>query len=36
VDRLGGDRPHRLPRVLGDNEAIGRLAAEHLLERGFR
>jgi LacI family transcriptional regulator len=26
----------RLPRVLGDNEAIGRLAAEHLLEREFR
>ncbi len=25
-----------LPRVLGDNETIGRLAAEHLLERGFR
>jgi len=25
-----------LPRVLGDNEAIGRLAAEHLLDRGFR
>ncbi len=25
-----------LPRVLGDNEAIGRLAAEHFLERGYR
>ncbi len=26
----------RLPRVLGDNAAIGRLAAEHFLERQFR
>jgi LacI family transcriptional regulator len=26
----------RLPRVEGDNEMIGRLAAEHFLERGFR
>ena len=25
-----------LPRVEGDNEMIGRLAAEHFLERGFR
>lgn len=28
--------PHiRLPRVIGDNEAIGRLAARHFLERHF-
>lgn len=27
--------PGRLPRVVLDNEAIGRLAAEHLLSRGF-
>ncbi len=26
----------KLPRVEGDNEMIGRLAAEHFLERGFR
>lgn len=26
----------RLPRVVGDNEAIGRLAAEHFAERHFR
>jgi LacI family transcriptional regulator len=26
----------QLPRVEGDNEMIGRLAAEHFLERGFR
>ena len=26
----------RLPRVLPDNEAIGRLGAEHLLSRGFK
>jgi LacI family transcriptional regulator len=25
-----------LPRVAGDNEAIGRIAAEHFLDRGFR
>lgn len=27
--------PHPLPRVVLDNEAIGRLAAEHFLSRGF-
>ncbi len=27
---------HGRPRVLQDNETIGRLAAEHFLERGFR
>ena len=26
----------KLPRVEGDNDAIGRLAAEHFLERGYR
>src|SRR5512139_3103755 len=26
----------QLPRVEGDNDLIGRLAAEHFLERGFR
>jgi len=26
----------KLPRVEGDNEMIGRMAAEHFLERGFR
>jgi LacI family transcriptional regulator len=31
--RLG---PGALPGVVSDNRAIGRLAAEHLLERGFR
>lgn len=25
-----------LPRVVGDNEAIGRIAAEHFLDRGFQ
>jgi len=25
-----------IPRVLGDNELIGRMAAEHLLDRGFK
>ena len=28
--------PGDVPRVMVDQEAIGRLAAEHLLERGFR
>src|SRR5688572_8089340 len=33
---LGMDYPgERYPRVLADNFAIGRLGAEHLLERGF-
>ncbi len=34
---LNGDLPEfQLPRVLPDNETIGRLAAEHLISRGFR
>ena len=34
---MNGDLPNfKLPRVLTDNEAIGRLAAEHLIGRGFR
>jgi LacI family transcriptional regulator len=34
---LNADLPEfKLPRVLPDNETIGRLAAEHLISRGFR
>ena len=36
VDLLGVRRDLPFPQVLPDNEAIGRMAAEHLLERGFR
>jgi LacI family transcriptional regulator len=36
VDLLGVRRDLPFPQVLPDNDAIGRLAAEHLLERGFR
>jgi LacI family transcriptional regulator len=31
-----GGHDLKVPRVLGDNEMIGRLAAEHFLERGYR
>ncbi len=34
---LNDDCPEiKLPRVLADNETIGRVAAEHLISRGFR
>ncbi len=36
VDVLGVARSSRIPLVHVDNEAIGRMAAEHLLERGLR
>jgi LacI family transcriptional regulator len=36
VHLLGVGRRLPFPQVLPDNEAIGRMAAEHLLERGFR
>src|SRR4051812_48989497 len=36
VHLLGVGRRLPFPQVLPDNEAIGRLAAEHLLDRGFR
>jgi LacI family transcriptional regulator len=36
VDTLGLFSHRRIPLVHSDNKAIGRLAAEHLLERGFR
>jgi LacI family transcriptional regulator len=36
VDLLGVRRDLPFPQVLPDNEAIGKMAAEHLLERGFR
>lgn len=36
IDMLGTVPDPRLPVVLPDDDAIGRLAAEHLLERGFR
>ncbi len=36
VNLAGTLRRTGLPRVMVDQEAVGRLAAEHLLERGFR
>ncbi len=36
VDLSDRRPPFRLPRINSDDHAIGRLAAEHLLERGFR
>lgn len=36
VNLSGSLRQTDLPRVMVDHEAVGRLAAEHLLERGFR
>ncbi len=36
VDISISDMPQPVPRVHVDNEAIGRMAAEHFLERGFR
>ncbi len=37
VVNLSGALEHTgVPRVMNDHEAIGRLAAEHLLDRGFR
>jgi LacI family transcriptional regulator len=36
IDLLGVRRDLPFPQVLPDNDAIGRLAAQHLLERGFR
>ena len=35
VDLRGGGRLEGVPLVHSDDEAVGRLAAEHLLERGF-
>lgn len=35
VDLICAKPDVRLPRVIGDNPLIGRLAAEHLAERGF-
>jgi LacI family transcriptional regulator len=36
VNLSGSLRDAGLPRVMADNEALGRLAAEHLLQCGFR
>jgi LacI family transcriptional regulator len=36
VDTLGMLAPSGVSRVVADDQAIGRLGAEHLLERGFR
>jgi LacI family transcriptional regulator len=36
VNTLGPEPHRRIPLVASDNKAIARLAAEHLLERGFR
>ena len=36
VNLSGALRDAGLPRVMVDHQAVGRLAAEHLLERGFR
>lgn len=36
VNLSGALRSTGLPRVMADQEAMGRLAAEHLLERGFQ
>jgi LacI family transcriptional regulator len=35
IERGADELPARIPLVMTDNEAIGRLAAEHFLERGF-
>jgi LacI family transcriptional regulator len=35
IERGEGELPSRIPLVMTDNAAIGRLAAEHFLERGF-
>jgi LacI family transcriptional regulator len=35
VDITISEIPRQIPRVLNDNEEIGRLAAEHFLKRGF-
>ncbi|MDA3962687.1 MAG: hypothetical protein PF961_18025, partial [Planctomycetota bacterium] len=36
VNTLGQVEEPQLPSVLGDDHAIGRVTAEHLLERGYR
>ena len=36
IERGADELPARIPLVMTDNAAIGRLAAEHFLERGFR
>jgi len=36
VYRIARKRTPHLPAIIADNAAIGRMAAEHLLERGFR
>jgi LacI family transcriptional regulator len=36
VDLSGNLPEFRFPRIRSDEEAVGRLAAEHLLERGFK
>ncbi|HOM17755.1 MAG TPA: DNA-binding transcriptional regulator [Thermoguttaceae bacterium] len=36
VNMAGALPPSEVPRVMVDQEAIGKLAAEHFLERGFR
>ncbi len=36
IDLSGGRSPFGLPRIHCDDQAIGRVAAEHLLERGLR
>ena len=36
VDTSVADIPRTIPRVFCDNEAIGRMAAHHFLERGFQ
>jgi LacI family transcriptional regulator len=36
VHLLGSGRRLPFPQVLTDNDAVGRVAADHLLERGFR
>ena len=36
IEQGGDELPARIPLVMTDNAAIGRLAAEHFLERGFK